>query len=444
MPTIFQNHSVFSLKEVANSIQKTLALRYTKSYWIKAEMIKLNFYSYSGHCYPDLVEKKEGKVIAQMRAVIWKGDYEFINKKFLHVLKEPLKDGSNILFLAQIQFDALHGISLRIVDIDPSFSLGELEREKKETLLKLEQENLINRNKQIPLPLLPQRIAIISVETSKGYIDFLKILNNNNYHFQFTCHLFPANLQGDKAVITIRKQLNNIKKCIDLFDVVVIVRGGGGDVGLSAFNDYDLAKDIALFPLPVFTGIGHATNETIVEMIAHRNAITPTEIANILIQKFLKFAQFLQHAEQRIIVNLEKKLKQEQNSFEQSIKLLISLTAGLLAKHKNKINNIGNILMQETKFMVKQQQEKQADYVQNFQRAINQFIENENSKLKNNEEKLNLLDPKNILKRGFSITYLNGKIITDETLPQIDDVITTQLAETSIESKVIHLPNKNK
>ena len=441
MPTTFQNHTVFSLKEVANSIQKTLALRYTKSYWIKAEMIKLNFYSYSGHCYPDLVEKKEGKVIAQMRAVIWKGDYEFINKKFLHVLKEPLKDGSNILFLAQIQFDGMHGISLRIVDIDPSFSLGELEREKTETLLKLQQEGLINRNKLLQLPLLPKRIAIISVETSKGYIDFLKILQNNSYNFKFFCHLFPANLQGDKAVTTIRKQLNNIKKCIDLFDIVVIVRGGGGDVGLSAFNDYQLAKDVALFPLPVFTGIGHATNETIVEMIAHKNAITPTEIANILIQKFQKVSLFLQQAEQKLIVHLEKKLKNEQFYFQQSTKLLIALTEGLLAKERNKIDQIGNTLLQQTKFILKQQKEKQEDLLFNLRKITTLFIENEHAKLKMSSEKLSILDPKNILKRGFSITYFNGKIVTESTPLQLDDIIETQLTESRIKSKITELPS---
>jgi len=442
MPSSFQNITVFSLKEVANSIQKTLGLRYSKSYWIKAEMIKLNFYSYSGHCYPDLVEKKEGKVIAQMRAVIWKGDYEFINKKFLHVLKEPLRDGGNILFLAQIQFDAMHGISLRIVDIDPSYSLGELEREKEETLKRLQAEGLSNTNKLLQLPLLPQRIAIISVETSKGYVDFLKILNTNSYNFKFAYHLFPANLQGDNAVITIQKQLNNIKKCKDLFDIVVIVRGGGGDVGLSAFNDYTLAKEIALFPIPVFTGIGHATNETVVEMIAHRNAITPTEIANILIQKFQKFSLFLQTAEQKIIVSLEKKLKNEQYRFEQSIKLLGSLTAGLLSKQKNKVNNIGNSLMQHSQFMIKQAKEQQKTAVSDLAKLSLLFMEIEEHKLKNSADKLNILDLTNVLKRGFSITYFNGKIVMDSTEIKTGDLIETQLSDRKISSKVVEHQEK--
>ena len=171
MPEKISDRTIFTLSEVAQSIQKTLSERYTSAFWVKAEMNKLNHYPQSGHCYPDLIEKTEGKIIAEFRANIWKDDYQRINGNFLAVLHEPLKDGINILLCAKISYHPLYGISLRILDIDPSYSLGELEKEKQATIEKIKKEGIFLYNKTLKLPLLPKRIAIISVQTSKGYSD---------------------------------------------------------------------------------------------------------------------------------------------------------------------------------------------------------------------------------------------------------------------------------
>ncbi len=167
MPEIINDKKIFSLFEVTKSIQKTIAERYLSSYWIKAELNKLNYYQHSGHCYPELVEKKDGKVIAQIRSNLWKSDFININNNFKRVLNEPLKDGIKILLLASIQFHPEYGLSLNIHDIDPSFTLGDLEKEKQESIQKLKQEEIYDANKKLKIPLIPQRIAIISVETSK-------------------------------------------------------------------------------------------------------------------------------------------------------------------------------------------------------------------------------------------------------------------------------------
>src|SRR5690606_29841452 len=173
MPEIVDGRKVFTLVEVAASIQKTVAQRYASSFWVKAEMNKLNYYPHSGHCYPDLVEKVDGgRVIAQLKSTLWRDDYVRINENFLSVVKSPLTEGIKILFCARITFDPVHGLALRITDIDPVFSLGELEREKQETISKLKEEGIFDRNKTLPFPLLPQRLAVISVQTSKGYADF--------------------------------------------------------------------------------------------------------------------------------------------------------------------------------------------------------------------------------------------------------------------------------
>src|SRR5688500_156033 len=179
MPEIADDKRIFTLLEVTSSIQRTLSERYKTSFWVKAEMNKINYYPHSGHCYPDLVEKKDGKVIAQLRSTLWKEDYLRINNSFLKVVKTPLRDGIKMLFCARIMFDPSHGLSLRIIDIDPAFALGELEREKQETIEELQKEGIFGKNKTLPLPLLPKRIAIISVQTSKGYADFIKVIGHN-------------------------------------------------------------------------------------------------------------------------------------------------------------------------------------------------------------------------------------------------------------------------
>src|SRR5690606_4085325 len=322
MPEMIHNKTIFSLLEVSRSIQKTIADRYRSLYWIKAEMNKLNHYSHSGHCYPELVEKREGKVVAEMRSILWKADYQRINAQFQKLLNEPLRDGITILFQAGISYDPLYGFSLKIVDIDPTFVLGELEKEKRESIRKLQVEGIFDANKRLPFPLLPKRLAIISVETSKGLSDFFKIIQRNPWKYRFEYTLFPALLQGDKSVPSIIRQLANIAEKTEEFDAVAIIRGGGGEVGLSSYNNYQLAKAIAIFPIPVITGIGHSTNETVSEIVAYQNAITPSELADFLIQKFHQFAIPVDEAQNRIIQASKSLFEREEHllmQFSQSI-----------------------------------------------------------------------------------------------------------------------------
>jgi exodeoxyribonuclease VII large subunit len=406
--------TVFSLLEVARSIQKAIVDRYTSEFWVKAEMNKLNYYSHSGHCYPELVEKQHGKIIAQFKSNLWKDDYQVINAKFLQVLNEPLKDGIKILFLARITFDPLYGLALRIIDIDPAFTLGDLEKEKQETLHRLTAEGIFNSNKMLPLPLLPQRIAIISVETSKGYVDFTKVLETNPWNYTFFHVLFPSLLQGDKAIDSIRHQLNRIRRVISHFDVVAIIRGGGGDIGLSCYNNYELAKEIALFPIPVITGIGHATNETVVEMIAYSNAITPTKIAEYLIQKFHNFAVPVQKAEEKISAKAERIINDEKYRLQSAVKLFRSVTGNILAENRSQIRSAGRLLQQQATFLIK----------------------NEKALVNSIEKNVQNMSLENVLKRGFSITRKNGKIVRNIRDIKAGDVIETAVYKGVITSTV--------
>ncbi|NEU07743.1 exodeoxyribonuclease VII large subunit [Flavihumibacter sp. R14] len=442
---------VFSLLQVSRSIQKTLSERYSGTYWIKAEMNKLNLYSHSGHCYPELVEKKDGKVIAQMKSILWRDDYRNINYRFLKVLNEPLKDGIKILFLASITYDPAHGLSLIIHDIDPSYTLGDIEKEKQETIKRLQTEGLFNANKLLTIPLLPQRIAIISVETSKGYADFLKVLEQNSWGYRFFHFLFPSLLQGEKAKHSIIAQLRRIRKVREHFDVVAIIRGGGGDIGLSCYNDYELAREIALFPIPVITGIGHATNETVVEMISHTNAITPTKIAEDLIQKFHNFSVPVHRAEERIAEQSRRLIYDERMRFQAEIKLFRSVTERILTENRTRVREHGRSIYRQSVFLFKSHRDylsairegvKKAAFIycgtsqqllkqtgQNLKKESSTLLKKHNTELNGMEKNIHNMSPQNVLKRGYSITRLNGHALKTYREAKAGDTLDTILFE---------------
>lgn len=326
----------FTLFEVMQSIQRTIISRYGSTFWVKADMIKLNHYIHSGHCYPDLVEKKNDRTIAQARAIIWKSDYEKINKKFIEITKEPLKDGISIFFLARIGFDPVYNLSITILDIDPVVTLGQLEKERLETINKLKTEKLFNKNKGLTLPLLPQRLAIISVETSKGYSDFMNIINQERDKYKIFTYLFPSLLQGDNAIESLIQALETVERLKHHFDCVLIIRGGGGDIGLSCYNDYELSKTIANFPIPVLTGIGHSTNETVSEMVSFKNTITPTELADFILNHFREFEKRIIASKDKIIYFSNKIIELENKHIDNIIqKLRIGISNNFITQEKN-------------------------------------------------------------------------------------------------------------
>lgn len=423
-----------------------------------AEMNRLNLYPQSGHCYPDLVEKKDGKLIAQVRANLWRDDFLRINAAFKSIVKEPLKDGIKILFSAAINFDPNYGLSLRIIDIDPGYSLGDLEQEKHATIAQLKKEGVYGNNKLFTLPLLPKRIAIISVDTSKGYADFKQVLEGNEWGYKFSMKLFPALLQGEKAVETIIYQLRQIKLLQHHFDVVAIIRGGGGDVGLSCYNDFRLSREVALFPLPVITGIGHSTNETVVEMIAFENAITPTKLAEYLLQKFHNFSVPLHRAEEKLIDLSQKILNDERLKFRNAILYFRSVTSNMVITGHNNISNLQTAILQQTHFLWKSSNEAmnntlryfrsvtqnllllRSNKVVNLSRSLIQQtsfrFKSQNNEVNNLQRTINNLSPENVLKRGYSITTFNGKVVKGYGAVKAGDKIETVVMDGTISSTV--------
>jgi len=317
-----ENIQIFSLKQVALSIEKTIASRYHQNYWVKAEIHKLNKYP-SGHAFPELVEKEEGKIVAQMNGSIWKQNLQRIEKIFADQVQEPLKDGIQVLMLVKVSFNPTFGLSLQIQDIDPAFTLGQLQKEKDITLKKLKAEGLLQTNQLLPYPLLAKRIAIISAATSKGLSDFYQVLDQNSFGYTFHTQLFEAYVQGDIAIDSIIAALQQIENHKSKFDVVVIVRGGGAEVGLTCYNNYELCKAIASFPLPIITGIGHSTNLTVAELIAYSSAITPTQLAEMLIAQFRDFELRVERLSQAVVKNAQLQIQRNREKMSQVVQNLV-------------------------------------------------------------------------------------------------------------------------
>lgn len=434
-----EQRQVFTLRQVVSSIRKTLEERYQSHYWVKAEMHKLNLYP-SGHAFPELVQKEDGKIVAQINGSIWKHNLQRINGQFMAILKEPMKEGTTLLLQVKIGFSEMYGVSLQIVDIDPSYTLGELQRERQETLTKLQAEGLLNKNQQLRFPLLPQRIAIISADTSKGLSDFMKVLNQNQFGYAFFTHLFFAYLQGDPAVDSISGQLKAIEKVKHHFDIVVIVRGGGGEVGLSCYNNYKLCEAIATCSLPVLTGIGHSTNLTVAEMVAYRNAITPTELGEYLLQVFHEFSVPVERALEKINRSSLMILERTNTAFSQEVKQLKRNVQSVLLMHHSKWQVLSRKLNAKSELSIYRQHERLGFTQRNLTTLSKRLFadkivylndsevflkQNSLKTIQRKKEEINLiqrqmqlLDPKNVLKRGYSITRIGGKTVGNSNTPE--------------------------
>lgn len=413
MSSIIENQQIFTLLDVCRSIRKTLLSRYGSAFWVKAEMHKLNPYPASGHCFPDLLQKQGREIVAEMRSVLWKADFERINNRFLEIVKEPLRDGIEIVFQARIQYDPRYGLSLRIMDIDPLYALGSLERERALCVKRLREENLWNLNRDRFLPPVPNRIAVISSQTSKGYSDLLRTLADNPWRYGFHVELFPALLQGESALESLLKALESVWERNTEFDAVLIVRGGGGDVGLNVYNRFELARTVCLFPIPVLTGIGHSTNLTVCEEVAYFHGITPTQLGVFLLQCCRDFDIGLQGKLARISKAAGDFLYRQRSSLES----FRSLYRHPFSLFRNEERILG-------------------DFVERLERGSLSCLNRSGLRLREQEKAVKWADPQRMLRKGYSLTYLNGKILNSVAGLQAGDLLQTRFRDGLAESRV--------
>lgn len=450
--------NVYQLSDIGKSLQNMIEKHYQSGFWIKAEISKLNFYPKTGHCFPDLVERKDGKIKAQMRSIIWSTHYQKINKSFLQIAKTPLADNMNILFRAKLSYHQTYGFSLQILRIDPKFTLGELAVEKEKCIQQLQQENIFNSNRNLASPLLIKSLAIISYNTSKGYLDFLNIVDQYKDQFNLHYQLFPSLLQGDKAEKQLVEQLQLIEQRNDAFDAVCIIRGGGGEVGMNCYNSYKVAKTLANMSLPVYTGIGHSTNQTVCEMIAHKNCITPTDFAYEIVQKFKDYALRIETAENVVLNSVttifdseKRKLLHLSSEFQKQIKSLVRFQHQLLHQFKKRIQTEAPRLIQKANSNLKQiksgikqqpvftlhsaqQDLKHQQYL--LQVFSKKGLAKKRLILNYQEKRLKYLSPESVLQRGYSLILKDGKIITDLSKLKKGDVIENRTSQGKIISDI--------
>lgn len=424
-----------TLFELTSLIKSELEKNLEPSYWVIAEISEMRL-NPKGHCYMELVNKEGQYVTSKIRANIWAYTYRNLSAWFESITKTSLQPGIKVLLNVQVQYHELYGMSLNIKDIDPNFTLGERARKRQEIIQKLQDEGVFDINKELTLPIVPQCIAIISSETAAGYGDFKNQIEQNSRGYSFTTKLFQSLMQGDQAPSAIISALHQIHAEIQAFDLVVIIRGGGSQVDLDCFDDYELASHIAQFPLPVITGIGHERDETIADLVAHTQMKTPTAVAEFLISGIERYDDSLNEMAYR----LEKSGKHLlQVSAYEIMNVGYSLKTSMKAimhQSENALNQKQLRLNYAVKNLFRVENKKVDNFELPLAKAKYQRLKEAEKKLDGLEKQLKLLDPASVLNRGYSITLINGKPISAVQEVKTGEELETITAKHRIKSTV--------
>ena len=425
------------LYQLNTLVKQALKNRFPDTFLVVAEIADVKE-NRSGHCYLELVEKREGDdaVIATARATIWAFTYRMLKPYFETTTGKSLQRGIKVLVSVEIVFHELYGYSLNVKNIDPTFTVGDLERKRKEIIDRLTQEGVIDMNRELELPMLPKTIAVISSPTAAGYGDFVDQLHRNVYGYAFHTKLFPAVMQGEKTTESIIAALERIYEYESLFDVVVIIRGGGSQTDLGSFDSYDLAANVAQFPIPVLAGIGHERDETIVDRVAYRSVKTPTAAAAFLIERFNEAEGRLEAAKDSLMREAKRILQDEKTrqvvkitELKQFTRLFLEGQENYLELASRRVDHASKLFIGNRVNYLEQLKTRLSGKVAEILTANRYFLELAETKMK-------YADPKNILEKGFSITRVNGKAVRDSVLVQEGDILETELFKGVIRSEV--------
>ncbi|MBO5001065.1 MAG: exodeoxyribonuclease VII large subunit [Bacteroidaceae bacterium] len=410
-----------SLYELNGLVKRSIRHCLPDAYWVQAELSDVRS-NYSGHCYLEFIQKEANgnNLIAKARGTIWSNVYKLLKPYFEQETGQAFTSGIKVLVQVSVEFHELYGYSLTVLDIDPTYTVGDMERKRREILRQLEEEGVIDLNKELEFPMFPQRIAVISSATAAGYGDFCNQLVNNLRGYAFHTELFPAIMQGERVEESIIAALDTIYHRINEFDIVVIIRGGGATSDLSGFDTYLLAASCAQFPLPIITGIGHERDDTVIDLVAHRRVKTPTAAAEYLIACMDKVADKLDDLTFRLQESVRHRLLWEHRRME-------SL--------KQRIPSVVYKRISDAKYGLLSSQ-------RNLQMASRQFISMKKHRLELLQQRLNDALPEKQLARGYSITLKNGKVVKDASVLKEGDMLVTMLHQGKIETEIrnINLP----
>jgi exodeoxyribonuclease VII large subunit len=380
----------YSLKELCDWIQEIVENDLPNRYWVCAEIASM---SVRGHCYMELVEKAENGILAaKVRATCWSNVYHLLSAYFQQETGQVLHIGLQVMLEVSVEFHAVYGLSLNVWNIDPTYTLGDLAKQRQATIQQLTEDGVMDLQKALQIPSLPRRVAVISSADAAGYGDFCDQLKHNRFGFKFHVQLYPAVVQGDTAARSVVQALNSIAALEEEWDVVVIIRGGGASTDMSCFDDYNLASHCAQFPLPIIAGIGHTRDVSVVDMVVHTSVKTPTAAAEWLIER--------------------------------------------VAEQVERVGSLMLRLQRATQNAVSREKNRLLLYEQQIFNAVRGKAVRERGKLDLWMKTIELHSPERIFKMGYSLTMVNGKMVRSQSEVNEGDVLETHLHDGVIQSVV--------
>lgn len=403
-----------SLYDFLSRVKATLEGSMTSGSWVVAEVSELKV-NYSGHCYLELVEKGEAgsQPRAKSSAVMWRNDYMTISSRFEFETKRPLAAGMKILCRVAVTFHQVYGFSLRIVDIDPNYTLGEIERQRQATIEQLRKDGVFDMNRSCLVPEVVQRIAVVSSGSAAGYGDFIQELGGN--HYRFSVELFEAVVQGDSAEGSIIRALGAIAQRAEEFDIAVVIRGGGSQSDLSCFNSYSLCYYLAQMPLPVATGIGHDRDESVADLVAAVHLKTPTAVAAWIVEQAARFEQRIDTLDDAMRDMARAMLEQKQRDLTDKAQRLSAVAIGLTRRMEVRLESFSTMLGERARNLLAVQSNKMV--------MFDKIIEGK--------------DPQRILSLGFAIVRRDGKAMYDASAVESGEKVDITFANGERKAQII-------
>lgn len=424
-----------TLYELNELVRETIEISMPDEYWVEAELSDVND---RGHCYMELIQKSPSSKtpIAKARAVCWKARWLYVRSRFESVTGQPLHAGLKVLLKVKATFHEAFGFSYNISDIDPAFTLGDMARRRQEILRKLQEEGVLELQKELSIPLFAQRIAVISSETAAGYGDFCNQLHSNEYGFAFFPRLFPAVMQGEQVEESVISALNKINDRFEDYDVVVIIRGGGATADMSGFDTFSLAENVANFPLPIITGIGHERDECVLDRVSNTRVKTPTAAAAFLIDHLARVYARITESQDALLNVASRRMEQERMRLRHLSERIPDLFRLFQMRQESRLDLLMRNLTSKIQGRLESQRWQLDARETAIKMLVGRLLESRRQQMRLLEEKLHLMDPQRMLKRGYSITLYKGCSVKDASSLKPGSEIETRLAKGVVKSIV--------
>ena len=422
------NH--LSLYELNSLVRDVISMSLPDSYWVEAELSEARE-GYGGHCYMELIEKDEhsNTPIAKAHASCWRNRWMLLKPQFERVTGQRIHAGMKVLLKVHAQFHENYGFSWIVDDIDPTYTMGDMARKRMEIIQTLKEEGVFDLQKELKLPMFCQRIAVISSATAAGYGDFCNQLADNGYGLQFTTALFAATMQGEGVEQSVISALNRINEEWENWDCVVIIRGGGATSDLSGFDTLALAENVANFPLPIITGIGHERDESVLDMISFQRVKTPTAAAAFLVDHLTEVYARIEDAQEAIVNYVKRRLQVERLKFERLSTQIPTLFSLVKVRQSNRLDQLLNRLKAKAERIPADGLHRLEMLEARLKEPVARKLERELHRIDMLSQRAIAQDPERLLSRGYSITLKDGKSIKDASQLKAGDEIETRFAK---------------